>query len=71
MNAPVNPPIRIISDLHFGHTTSFVRDPAQLAPILEGAGQVIFPCRALVPNLPIGNAPVRESPIRKPHEGYR
>ena len=38
----MNPPTRIISDLHFGHATSFVRDPAQLAPILEGAGQVIF-----------------------------
>ncbi|MEI6351909.1 MAG: metallophosphoesterase [Verrucomicrobiota bacterium] len=38
----MNPPTRILSDLHFGHPTSFVRATEQLAPLLEGADRVIF-----------------------------
>lgn len=35
-------PIRIISDVHFGHPRSFVQTPSQLAPLLEGVGTLIF-----------------------------
>jgi predicted phosphodiesterase len=38
----VNRPTRIISDLHFGHPASFVRDLRQIAPLVEGADQMIF-----------------------------
>lgn len=33
---------RIVSDVHFGHKASYVRDLSQLAPLLEGADRVIF-----------------------------
>ncbi len=33
---------RILSDLHFGHRSSRVRDLSQIAPLLEGAGRVLF-----------------------------
>ena len=35
-------PVRVISDLHFGHRSSKVRDVAMLRPLLEGVGKVIF-----------------------------
>ena len=33
---------RILSDIHFGHPASYVRDFAQLEPLLEGVPRVIF-----------------------------
>lgn len=33
---------RILSDLHYGHPATFVRDLRQLAPLLEGARRVVF-----------------------------
>ena len=35
-------PTRILSDLHFGHRGSRVRELRQLAPLLEGAQRVLF-----------------------------
>ena len=35
-------PIRILSDLHFGHPASIIEQPAQLAPLFGGAKTVIF-----------------------------
>ena len=38
----MNRPTRILSDIHFGHPASAVRDPDQLAPLLEGVQRAIF-----------------------------
>lgn len=35
-------PIRILSDLHFGHPASLVASPADLAPLFEGIPTVVF-----------------------------
>jgi len=35
-------PIRIVSDLHFGHPASMVEQPAQLAPLFREAKTVVF-----------------------------
>ncbi|MEA3188379.1 MAG: hypothetical protein QOD99_2209 [Chthoniobacter sp.] len=35
-------PIRILSDIHFGHPASIVPDPEALAPLFNGAGTVVF-----------------------------
>ena len=35
-------PVRIISDIHWGHPASLVRRPEQLRPLFEGAGTVVF-----------------------------
>jgi predicted phosphodiesterase len=35
-------PILILSDLHLGHRASRIKHPEQLAPLLRGAGTVIF-----------------------------
>jgi UDP-2,3-diacylglucosamine pyrophosphatase LpxH len=35
-------PIRIISDLHLGYSGSLLTDAAQLRPLLDGAGTVVF-----------------------------
>ena len=35
-------PTRILSDVHFGHPASYVRDLRQLDPLLEGVSRVIF-----------------------------
>ncbi len=35
-------PVLILSDLHLGHRASRIRHPEQLAPLLRGAGSVIF-----------------------------
>jgi predicted phosphodiesterase len=34
--------IRILSDLHLGHTASRIQDVAQLAPLFEGSDEIIF-----------------------------
>ncbi|SRR5579862_3001929 len=39
---PFEEPIRIISDLHFGHSGSLLADPAQLEPLFRGAKTVVF-----------------------------
>jgi len=37
------PPItRILSDLHFGHKSSVVREWSQIAPLMEGADRILF-----------------------------
>lgn len=38
----MNPVTRILSDIHFGHPASYVRDTEQLRPLLEGIPSVIF-----------------------------
>ena len=38
----IKEPIRIISDLHLGHPSSSLADPAQLLPLLRGPSTVIF-----------------------------
>ena len=38
----IKEPIRIISDLHLGHPSSSLADPAQLLPLLSGPSTVIF-----------------------------
>jgi len=35
-------PIRIVSDLHFGHPGSLLEDAEQLAPLFRGAGTALF-----------------------------
>jgi predicted phosphodiesterase len=35
-------PIRVISDLHFGHPASIIEEPGQLLPLFRGAKTVIF-----------------------------
>jgi predicted phosphodiesterase len=35
-------PILIISDLHLGHRASRIKDPEQLAPVLQGSSSIIF-----------------------------
>ncbi len=35
-------PIRILSDLHLGHVCSALKDVREIAPLLDGAGTVIF-----------------------------
>lgn len=35
-------PIRILSDLHLGHTASLAREISQIEPLYDGAGTVIF-----------------------------
>ncbi len=35
-------PIRILSDLHFGHPASLIQDIDQIAPLIKGAPTVIF-----------------------------
>ena len=35
-------PIRILSDIHFGHPASLVGDPAELAPLFDGIPTVVF-----------------------------
>ncbi len=36
------PLLRILSDLHLGDERSSLRDPAQLAPLLEGVGELVL-----------------------------
>src|SRR3984957_7305668 len=35
-------PIRILSDIHFGHPASMVESPEQLLPLLSGVKTVVF-----------------------------
>jgi predicted phosphodiesterase len=35
-------PVRILSDVHWGHSVSLVRRPWQLAPLIDGAGTIVF-----------------------------
>lgn len=37
-----SPVTRILSDLHYGHKSSLVWDWRQIAPLVEGAGRVVF-----------------------------
>jgi UDP-2,3-diacylglucosamine pyrophosphatase LpxH len=39
---PLEEPIRIVSDLHFGHPASIIDQPSQLIPLLAEAKTVIF-----------------------------
>lgn len=39
---PAPAPVRILSDLHLGHSGTLIDDVRQLTPLLEGAGTVIF-----------------------------
>lgn len=38
----VSGPVRILSDLHFGHPSSRIREVAMLRPLLEGSTKVVF-----------------------------
>ncbi len=40
--APVEGPVRILSDLHLGHDLSTVREVSALRPLIAGAARVIF-----------------------------
>ncbi len=42
MTPKVEFPITVLSDLHVGHPASYLTDPAQLAPLCEGAATVLF-----------------------------
>jgi predicted phosphodiesterase len=42
LRAILNKPIRILSDLHFGHPASYLTSPDQLKPLLEGIERVVF-----------------------------
>ena len=39
---PIEEPVRILSDLHFGHPASILERPEQLLPLLRGVRTVIF-----------------------------
>lgn len=39
---PIEEPVRILSDLHFGHPASILERPEQLLPLLRGVKTVIF-----------------------------
>jgi predicted phosphodiesterase len=39
---PLEPPVVVMSDLHLGHPASFIRDPAQIMPLLGPAKTAIF-----------------------------
>ncbi|MGK0186510.1 MAG: putative phosphodiesterase [Verrucomicrobiales bacterium] len=44
-NEKVRPPagpIRVLSDLHLGHSGTLIDDVAQLTPLIDGAGTIIF-----------------------------
>ncbi len=42
MSSELPEPVRILSDVHWGHSLSLVRRPEQLLPLIEGAGTVVF-----------------------------
>jgi UDP-2,3-diacylglucosamine pyrophosphatase LpxH len=42
LSTPLEEPIRIVSDLHFGHPASIIEQPSQLIPLLRDAKTVIF-----------------------------